>query len=49
MNLSGRTSGWLEEFIDGEGMSVVPFSREMADVASRAFATPDERADIRPD
>lgn len=38
INLSGRTSRWLEEFIDGDGMSVVPFSREMADVASRAFA-----------
>jgi ribonuclease VapC len=37
MNLSGRTSEWLEDFIDGEGVSVLPFSREMADVASQAF------------
>lgn len=38
MNLSGRTSRWLEDFINGEGVSIVPFSREMADVASQAFA-----------
>jgi ribonuclease VapC len=37
MNLSGRTSRWLEDFIDDEGVSVVPFSRQMADVASQAF------------
>jgi ribonuclease VapC len=39
VNLSRRSSRWLEEFIDGEGASIVPFSREMADVASQAFAT----------
>jgi ribonuclease VapC len=39
MNLTRRSSRWLEEFIDGEGVSIVPFSREMADVASKAFAT----------
>jgi ribonuclease VapC len=38
MNLSGRRSRWLEELIAAGSMSVVPFSREMADVASRAFA-----------
>ncbi len=38
MNLAGRCSRWLEEFVDGAGVSVVPFNREMADVASRAFA-----------
>jgi ribonuclease VapC len=38
MNLAGRSSRWLEDFIDGEAVSVVPFSREMADVASQAFA-----------
>jgi ribonuclease VapC len=38
-NLAGRTSRWLEAFIDGQGISVVPFSRDMADVASHAFAT----------
>lgn len=37
-NLTTRSSDWLEEFIDtGPGM-VLPFSRDMADVASRAFA-----------
>ena len=39
MNLAGRTSRWLEEFVDSDGVSVIPFGREMADVASRAFAT----------
>jgi ribonuclease VapC len=39
MNLAGRTSRWLEEFINGDGVSVVPFGRDMADVASRAFAS----------
>jgi ribonuclease VapC len=38
-NLAGRTSRWLEEFINGPGVSVVPFSRDMADAASHAFAT----------
>lgn len=38
-NLGTRTSRWLEEFIDARGVSVVPFSRDMADVASHAFAT----------
>jgi ribonuclease VapC len=37
-NLAARTSRWLEEFIAGEGVSIVPFSRDMADVASQAFA-----------
>jgi ribonuclease VapC len=39
MNLTGRASRWLEEFIKGEGVSIVPFTREMADAASQAFAT----------
>jgi ribonuclease VapC len=39
MNLAGRASRWLEEFVDADSVSVVPFSREMADVASQAFAT----------
>ncbi len=38
-NLAGRTSRWLEQFIDGEDVSVIPFTRDMADVASRAFVT----------
>lgn len=39
INLTGHTSRWLEAFVEGEAVSVVPFSRAMADVASRAFAT----------
>jgi ribonuclease VapC len=35
INLPGRFSHWLEEFVDST--SVVPFSRDMADVASQAF------------
>jgi ribonuclease VapC len=38
-NLAGRTSRWLEDFVDGQGVSIIPFGREMADVASQAFAT----------
>jgi ribonuclease VapC len=39
MNMAGRTSRWLEEFVEGEGISIIPFSRDMADAASRAFVT----------
>ncbi len=39
MNLTPRISRWLEDFIDEEGVSIVPFSRDMADVASHAFRT----------
>lgn len=38
-NLAVRTSRWLEEFINGQSVSVIPFSRDMADAASQAFAT----------
>ena len=38
INLPARTSRWLEEFIDGRDVSIVPFGRDMADAASRAFA-----------
>jgi ribonuclease VapC len=38
-NLADRSSRWLEEFVDGQGVSVIPFGRDMADVASEAFAT----------
>jgi len=34
-----RPSEWLEHFIDTAPGTVVPFSREMADVASQAFRT----------
>jgi ribonuclease VapC len=37
-NLASHSSRWLEEFIGAEGVSVVPFGRDMADVASQAFA-----------
>ena len=37
-NLTARTSRWLEEFINSEHVTVVPFGREMADLAWRAFA-----------
>src|SRR5436853_6701428 len=36
-NLSARSSRWLEHFIDAAPVSVIPFSRDMADAASRAF------------
>jgi ribonuclease VapC len=39
INLAARSSRWLEQFIDAEPVSVVPFSRKMADAASKAFAT----------
>jgi len=39
VNLTTRLSAWLEHFIDTEPGTVVPFSREMADVASQAFRT----------
>ena len=38
-NLAYRTSRWLEDFITGEEVSIIPFSRDMADAASRAFVT----------
>lgn len=39
VNLATGVSEWLEQFVDaGPGAAaVIPFSREMADVASRAF------------
>jgi ribonuclease VapC len=37
VNLTTRSSDWLEHFIDAGPGTVIPFSREMADVASRAF------------
>jgi ribonuclease VapC len=38
VNLARRGSRWLEEFINEPHVSVIPFSRDMADAASRAFA-----------
>jgi ribonuclease VapC len=38
INLASRSSRWLEHFIDAAPVSVVPFNRDMADVASKAFA-----------
>ena len=37
VNLTTHASDWLEDFIDGDPATIVPFSREMADVASEAF------------
>jgi ribonuclease VapC len=37
-NLPARTSRWLEDFVAARSVSVVPFGRTMADVASKAFA-----------
>lgn len=39
MNLARRSSRWLEDFISSTGVSVVPFGREMADIAAKGFAT----------
>jgi ribonuclease VapC len=39
INLTAGSSRWLEHFIDSVPVAVVPFSREMADAASAAFAT----------
>ena len=38
LNLANRSSRWLDGFVDEPGVAVVPFSRDMAEVASRAFA-----------
>jgi ribonuclease VapC len=38
INLAARSSRWLEEFVESRHAAVVPFSREMADAASGAFA-----------
>jgi ribonuclease VapC len=37
INLAARSSRWLEQLIEAGPVSVVPFSREMADAASKAF------------
>jgi ribonuclease VapC len=37
INLPARSSRWLESFIDTPSVGVIPFSRQMADVASNAF------------
>jgi ribonuclease VapC len=37
MNLVGHTSRWLEDFVAVQNVSVIPFGRTMADVASKAF------------
>jgi ribonuclease VapC len=39
VNRTTRSSDWLEEFVDAGSGTVIPFSRDMADVASRAFRT----------
>jgi ribonuclease VapC len=37
VNLVTRSSEWLEHFIDAGPGIIIPFSREMAEAASRAF------------
>ena len=37
INLTARSSSWLEHLVDSGRGIIVPFSREMADVASSAF------------
>lgn len=37
VNLTTGSSDWLEDFIDAGPGTVIPFSRDMADAASRAF------------
>jgi hypothetical protein len=37
VNLRTHASDWLEHFIEGGPGTIVPFSRDMADVASEAF------------
>lgn len=37
INLARRSSRWLELFVDSRPGVVLPFSREMADMATRAF------------
>jgi ribonuclease VapC len=38
INLATGSSRWLEQFIDTGPGAIIPFSLEMADAASRAFA-----------
>ena len=38
VNRSGGISRWLEDFVDNESVTVVAFTRDMSDVAARAFA-----------
>jgi ribonuclease VapC len=37
MNLAARRSNWLEHLVESGRGTVIPFSREMADVASATF------------
>jgi len=36
-NISDQVSRWLEDFVRGEDVSIVPFSNEMADVATQTY------------
>ncbi len=36
-NLAARRSTWLEDFVNREHVSIVPFGRDMADAAWQAF------------
>jgi ribonuclease VapC len=37
VNMKVRSSSWLDSFLDSGDGTVLPFSRDMADVASQAF------------
>lgn len=37
INLAARSSSWLDDFFDSGRNPIIPFSRQMADEASRAF------------
>jgi ribonuclease VapC len=38
INLPARSSRWLEYFVDSGPVLIIPFTRDMADAASSAFA-----------
>lgn len=39
MNLTTQSSRWLEDYLSTDRATVAPFGRDMADIASREFAT----------
>lgn len=38
INESGGSSRWLEAFVESDGVSIVAFTHDMADLASQAYA-----------
>jgi uncharacterized protein with PIN domain len=47
INLVARSSRWLEQFIEAEPVSVVPFSREMANAPPKRSSASARRVAIR--